>query len=1060
MARLFKMPEEQPLKWSVGSGAIAHFDDAAPEGLKGTLEVPSGKSIYVTLGTSPGNFQTLKRGTGMKVTHEELHLLSLDRAPDNNVKHSLMVLEYNAAGERIGTARSADGVTMRYRPGPAVDRVVITLRAKGSGKLVIRRLSWRCESDIFKRGLAVSAHQPQVDFTAVNGRPIFLDESAIAPPFTIWPTGSVKLSLFGLDPGRYFVELFHRDALLAAAAEGLTAHFHFATPTDDGPRPESIGFKRDENGYLGAALPVVSRKSGLYRHAAHFTLLDRQDWLVIELGLGLDRLINVDRAAVKRVPTTASVQLPENLFAERVNNFLSTVENLEEIEFVVFAEISVNVVDGSSVWLSSILSMLTEMGRCLLVSRLNVESEIVLSNVRNRERLTVLSPIDVRFRRAFTANDAAHIIRRLDDRLPRLRNIVVRGCAVAQQLFETRRFRERGFAYLTDFYEVGANGLIFPDDKVAAVQLAAAQAAKLLVQTEEVGGMLRTVAGRDFTSFALPPSIPPLALPAPDDTPAEDGTIRIGYAGKINPQWGILELLDWTEALRERGMKVELTIAANKITDRSGMTRIRGFKTILLSRFEALGVSFHEDLNREQSMALMNTMDFVWCWRPGALEDQTLELSTKLIEMAAQGARCICYPNAINREVLGEDYPFFASDLDDVTTILSERKPRPMELGEAVDHRFSQNTIGRRLAEDCLNRPADRAQPRILISGNGLKFIEPYASHLKARGHHVTTDHWEWGASFDLRTTAADAEKAELIFCEWGLANAVWHSKNLRPGQRLFVRCHAQEVRELARKFGRQINVDNVETFIFVSERVRRKAIELFGWPVEKTVLVPNFLLDDEYRLAPAKPAEANNTEADSAKAPIQLGLVGMIPQSKRIDRALDLLAELTRRGVPAQLRIKGQRPENLPYMFAPGRAAEMKYFLVQYDRIAQDPLIKNKVVFDGWGNDMARWYTGIDHVLSPSDHESFHYAVADGALCGCHPVVWPWEDADKVYPASWIVPDAVAAADAVMGFEALSDAEKHARRLQNRAILIDRYGFVSVFETLDKVLGLHEQAD
>ncbi len=1055
MARLFKTPEEQPLKWSVGSGTAARFDDTSPEGLKGTIEVPSGKSIYVTLGTSPGNFQSLKRGTGMKVTNEELHLLSLERAPDNNIKHSLLVLEYNAAGERIGTARSADGMTMRYRPGPGVDRVVITLRAKGSGKLVIRRLSWRCESEIFKRGLAVSAHRQQLDFSAVNGRPIFLDESATAPPFTIWPNGSVKLSLFGLDPGRYFVELFHRDALLASATEGLTAHFHFASPIEGGPRPESLGFKRDENGFLGTALPVVSRKSGLYRHAAHFTLLDRQDWLVAELGLGLDRLINVDRAAVKRVPTTGSAQLPENLFAERVNNFLATIENPEEIEFIVFAEISVNVVDGSSVWLSSILSMLTEMGRCLLVSRVNVESEIVLSNVRNRERLTVLSPIDVRFRRAFTANDAAHIIRRLDDRLPRLRNIVVRGCAVAQQLFETRRFRERGFAYLTDFYEVGADGLIFPDDKVAAVRLAATQAAKLLVQTEELGSMLRTIAGRDFASFALPPSIPALALPAPDDMPAEDGTIRIGYAGKINPQWGVVELLDWTEALRERGMKVELTIVANKIADRSGTTRIRGFKAILLERFEALGVTFLEDLNREQSMSLMNTMDFVWCWRPGALEDQTLELSTKLIEMAAQGARCICYPNAINREVLGQDYPFFASDIDDVATILSERNPRPMELAEAVDIRFSQNTIGRRLAEDCLNRPADRAQPRILISGNGLKFVEPYASHLKARGHHVTTDHWEWGASFDLRTTAEDAEKADLIFCEWGLANAVWHSKNLRPGQRLLVRCHAQEVRDKALKFGRQINVENVEKFIFVSERVRRKAIELFGWPEEKTVLVPNFLLDDEYRLAPANPDRANNTAADGTKAPIQIGLVGMIPQSKRFDRALDLLAELSRRGVPAELRVKGQRPEKLDYMFAPGRAAEMKYFLVQYDRIENDPLLRGKVVFDGWGNDMAEWYARIDHVLSPSDHESFHYAVADGALCGCDPLIWPWEEADRIYPGEWIVADAAAAAQRIVDFSMMDSAAREEQLQANREALIARYGYRKIYQQLDAVLGL-----
>ena len=70
------------------------------------------------------------------------------------------------------------------------------------------------------------------------------------------------------------------------------------------------------------------------------------------------------------------------------------------------------------------------------------------------------------------------------------------------------------------------------------------------------------------------------------------------------------------------------------------------------------GVHHQSNLNRSEAMEVMARRNFVWCHRPASLEEGTLELSTKLVEMVAAGARCLCYPNTINREALGEDYPF------------------------------------------------------------------------------------------------------------------------------------------------------------------------------------------------------------------------------------------------------------------------------------------------------------------------------------------------------------------------------------------------------------------
>lgn len=91
------------------------------------------------------------------------------------------------------------------------------------------------------------------------------------------------------------------------------------------------------------------------------------------------------------------------------------------------------------------------------------------------------------------------------------------------------------------------------------------------------------------------------------------------------------------------------------------------------------------------------------------------------------------------------------------------------------------------------------------------------------------------------------AEWADYIFCEWGLANAVWHSKNKKEGKKLFIRIHAQEVRKKAEKFGHAINVSNINKFIFVSPLIRKQALEMFGWDEDKTEIIPNAVKENRF---------------------------------------------------------------------------------------------------------------------------------------------------------------------------------------------------------------------
>ena len=94
-----------------------------------------------------------------------------------------------------------------------------------------------------------------------------------------------------------------------------------------------------------------------------------------------------------------------------------------------------------------------------------------------------------------------------------------------------------------------------------------------------------------------------------------------------------------------------------------------------------------------------------------------------------------------------------------------------------------------------------------------------------------------------------------------------------------------------------------------VADHVREEAIELFDWNPESTIVVPNFV--DVNRLDQDKLPTANKT----------IGIIGIVPQSKRLDRALNLMKRLVQVDPSWKLIIKGKDPRNIEFMKAPNQS-------------------------------------------------------------------------------------------------------------------------------------------
>ncbi len=710
---------------------------------------------------------------------------------------------------------------------------------------------------------------------------------------------------------------------------------------------------------------------------------------------------------------------------------------------IVYGDVSPNVLDGSSIWLTSVVNIVSASRKTVLLLKDNIKTEKVVSNIKKSNNLLIIEPKDIGFTAPLDQQSAASALSMIYSHCPQVTALITRGVDLGYEIQKRKEFTGVFYPYLTDFYEVTEQGFTLVDAKVSKLKEIVLNARSVLFQTEEIHKKIEEIVGYKVDGVRLPPTIPENISEFSKSKKENDGFIHIGYAGKVQPRWGVAELIGEVGKQVAKGKNIKLHIATGKIygKGKEGSKFVKEINELLKNDF----VEIHEDLPREEALSLLSTMDLVWCYRDPHLENSTLELSTKLVETAALGKPCVVYSSKINQNFLGRDYPFLIENPSKISNIienLEELKAKVKDelkvLSKKVieNYTFSslRNIISKKIDED---NASSLKGKKIVISGHDLKFVYSYLTHLRRQGAEVGIDPWEWGEQKSASISEHYAEWADYIFCEWGLANAVWHSKNKKNGKKLFVRIHAQEVRKKAEKFGHAIASSKVDKFIFVSPLIREQALELFSWPESKTVVIPNGVKENRF------------FNPNGETKPI-LGMVGIVPTTKRLDRALDLLAALNERGWEAKLYCKGHRPEDLPFMRAPGRKQELEYYENLYERIKKNSYLKDYVFFDGWGNDVEQWYRKVDFILSPSDNESFHYALADGVMAGCIPIVWPWEGVELTYPKEWVVNNVATAADYVEKMLTVDNQEAVSVKIENLNFIASKYLEKSVFYKTD----------
>ncbi|WP_444922659.1 hypothetical protein ACJJID_01630 [Microbulbifer sp. CnH-101-G] len=305
-----------------------------------------------------------------------------------------------------------------------------------------------------------------------------------------------------------------------------------------------------------------------------------------------------------------------------------------------------------------------------------------------------------------------------------------------------------------------------------------------------------------------------------------------------------------------------------------------------------------------------------------------------------------------------------------------------------IDHKEAEyyshkNTIRR--AKQALT--FDQGKRTILIAGHDLKFAKFIIEKINQRKDlHLLIDDWNGHDKHDEEKSLALLNNADVVFCEWGLGNLVWYSKNIKRGQKLIVRIHAQEIK--TRHLDR-CNHEKIDNYIFVSPYYFEMMIAEFSLKREKCKMIFNMVDTDIL----------NKPKVESSK--YNLGMIGDVPQSKRLDRALDIFEKLYKENNRYKLFVKGKRPEDYAWMHSKEKRGELTYFENQYERITKNGWEKN-VIFEGFGP-IEEWLQKIGHILSVSDNESFHLSVAEGMASGALPSILNWPGSEYIYPSKYI---------------------------------------------------------
>lgn len=713
---------------------------------------------------------------------------------------------------------------------------------------------------------------------------------------------------------------------------------------------------------------------------------------------------------------------------------------------LVYANVGLNLIDGSTIWVQSVVEVLSSLPGCqvVILSRDRPEDRGVVPALKRIGNARIVccpdyADIVAQYPEPGDPEAIARIVERLDAE-EKLDRIVIRAPDVALRLARVKTLRQRLWAYLLESppLDIGA-------DRSEMGELVD-KAGGLIVQTDTQRGLLEAVfpAACNKTGV-LPPMVKPVARPPQAPLPGSAAQpVRFIYSGKYSIAWNVEAFFDVPAACARAGVAATVTMIGDKVHNEKSD---RNFRSRILEKFTATpGVAWLGPMEREAAIAEAAHHDLGLCWRTGALDD-SLEISTKFLEFAFMGVPAVVNRTAAYEGLLGEDYPYFAATMDDVvaaaTTVAADRdrheriRRQCRELAAGFTYEAAAERLKNALRiRKPIARKAGAAKTKVLVASHDLKFLNEALRRLSESGRYeILYDRWASSAKHDEKQSKALLAEADVIFCEWCAGQAVWYSTHKLPHQKLFVRLHRYEA---FTPFPRQVVSNAIDGVIVVSDHFRDICVKDFGWPKKRVIVLPQYCIAEQFQRGKYPGAERT------------LGFVGINGfHHKRFDLALDILRMVRREDPRFRMRVRSAMPWEFEWIWK-SNEDERRKFIDTFDGLEKDGELRKAVIFDRPGANMAEWYRRVGFILSTSESEGCHTSVAEGICSGATPVVIDWPGSRSVYGES-VYETVEQMADAVLKAAAdMDDAARHADKIA--AMQTDAASRFDIARTIDQL--------
>lgn len=724
---------------------------------------------------------------------------------------------------------------------------------------------------------------------------------------------------------------------------------------------------------------------------------------------------------------------------------------------LLYGDVNLNLIDGSAIWATSMAEVMARAGvETTFVLKSRVTNDRLVTPLQDVPHLSVVDPFSSGLAKvrsgSLSPTQAVSVLVELDQQ-KRFDLVVIRGRRLAEVLVNAKHFNGRIWSYLTDIPQSLSELTEQDRQKLGVI---AKNSSLLLCQTEDLRSFLESQIPHTKGKCRLWPPVVPIWAGSTEPPvkplfePSSKEPWRLVYLGKFAPRWNTEEMTKLPAAFKKKKVNVEVHMLGDKIHD--DRTDV-GFASRMRTALETTpGVIWHGGMGRSEAMALAGTMQFGLSWRDSSL-DTSLELSTKVLEFGLLGVPPVLNRTPMHEQLFGVDYPLYANDEGEVVAVVTkaikDSKLRDQAISTAmrVSADFGLSAAVERfrayLSSEIPTSESSQltgsAPIKVLLVSHDWKFFDEIEKYLRSSpGLVVRKDHWQSLNTHDESKSRELANWADVVICEWAGPNAVWYSQNKRVGQRLIVRLHRFE---LGAAWLAGLRTDQIDRLICVSEPFATATIERLGIEAAKVQVISNYV---------------NDVDLDRAKLPearFHLGMLGAVPKRKRLDVALDVTERLREHDQRYLLMVKTEMPWDLWWVWR--RDSERDYFSNIFARLNNSPNLRDGVVFDSYGPDVALWLRRVGWVLSTSDDESFHLAPAEGMASGAVPLITGWSGSDAIYSSEWIFRNAKQIADFVQRTNELGQWEEAASQAKSQAK--PAFGLASILAEWDGLI--REQA-